>query len=304
MTDHSGERRFSASTSEPTRLQLLDRAVRRLTAADRSAPRRTAEWLLTEVLGCNRAELYAESDRPVPPDDANRFEAMIDRRVDGEPLQHILGYTSFFGLRIDVTPDVMVPRPETELVVERALACIDDIDAPRVLDVGTGSGCLALAIKHERSDAVVHACDVSSEALAVARRNASSLSLDVTFSLADVTTETIPDDIPRGLDLLVSNPPYIPDAEADRLPTVVREYDPDIALFAGEEPVRIYRSLARWVRELCMPGGQFVFEIHAAYGDEVQAALAEEALRDIVVEADLNDRPRMVWGRSQDPSRV
>ena len=300
MENPSGSDGESAG-APPTRLGLVDHAAQRLAAAGRSAPRRTAEWLLTEVLGCDRAQLYAHPDRAVPSAAAHGFRGMVERRVQGEPLQHILGYASFRGLRIQVSPDVMVPRPETEGLVDRARACIEKVSAPRVLDVGTGSGCIALALKHERPDAEVYACDVSPEALAVARANAQDLNLDVQFFVGDLRSEA-PDAMPRGADLVVSNPPYIPDAEAESLPPVVRDHDPDLALFAGEDPLRFYRALIDWVDVSCAPDGAFVFEVHAEYADEVEALLRREgSAREIHIDEDLSGRPRVVWGRAETP---
>ena len=297
MVDPRGSEGEEAPESGPTRRRLLHRATQRLEGADRQAPRRTAEWLLTEILDCDRAQVYAHSERPVPPDVAQRFGELVERRVQGEPLQHLLGYASFRGLQLQVSPDVMVPRPETETVVDRALACIENRERPRVLDVGTGSGCIALALKHERPDAVVHACDVSPDALAVARANADALQLDVQFLEADVLADEGSNGMPRDVDLLVSNPPYIPDDEADALPPVVREYDPAVALFAGDDPLRFYRALADWAQALCAPNAFFVFEVHAAYADEVAALLRRERLAGICTDEDLSGRPRVVWGR-------
>lgn len=279
-----------------TRRTLLDRAARRLEAADRTAPRRTAEWLLTEVLQCDRAQLYAHPEQSVSKEAIQQFNEMVERRVQGEPLQHILGYASFRDLRLRVSPDVMVPRPETEVVVDRALACIEGIAEPRVLDVGTGSGCIALALKHERPDATVFACDVSPDALAVARANVRDHQMDVNLLKADALAGEVAEELPKDLDLLVSNPPYIPEAETDTLPPVVREYDPDVALFAGDDPLRFYRALADWAHALCTPGGAVVFEAHARYTDEVEALLRHEGLRDVNVEEDLSGRPRVVCG--------
>lgn len=287
----------SDSDSKPTRLELITDAVDRLEAADCSAPRRTAEWFLTEVLGCDRAQLYAYSDAPVESEEMRRFFEMIDRRVDGEPLQHILGYTSFYGLRIRVSPDVMIPRPETEEVVEGAVACIEDVPSPRILDVGTGSGCVALALKHERPDASVFACDVSSAALDVARINATELGLDVDFFEADLSAPPSHSTLPDNLDLLISNPPYIPAPEADSLPPVVREYDPDIALFSGNDPLHYYRALAQWTKSLCPPGAAFVFEVHERYAGEVANFLQTEDVGTVHRAEDLGGRPRIVWGR-------
>ncbi len=296
MANVANSKAEASSEFPKTRLGLLDAAVRRLDAAERTAPRRTAEWLLSEVLDCDRAHLYAHPEHPVSREAVQKFEEMVERRVQGEPLQHILGSVSFYGLELQVGPDVMVPRPETEEVVGRALDCIEETERPRILDVGTGSGCIALALKHERPDARVHACDVSPDALAVARANARSVKLDIQFLEADVLADAAPSGRLGHVNLLVSNPPYIPDNEADSLPPVVREYDPDVALFAGDDPLRFYRALLDWVRELCVSGGAAVFEVHAAYADEVVALLRREGLTDVFVEEDLNGRPRVVGG--------
>lgn len=275
----------------------LDRARRRLAAAGRDAPRRVAEWLLTEVLDCDRGRLYARSEQPVPPAAAARFEEMVDRCVAGEPPQHVLGYTAFRGLRIEVSPAVMIPRPETEEVAGAALAAIEAVEDPRVLDVGTGSGCIALALKHERPDAVVQGWDVSPEALAVARQNADRLGLNVRFAEVDLFSDAgLP--APDGpLDLLVSNPPYIPDDEADTLPAVVREHDPPEALFAGDDPLRFYRRLADRAPALCGPGAAVVLEAHADYADAAATVLRRAGLRDVAVEEDLSGRPRILTAR-------
>ena len=297
MDTSPGPERGQTDDASPTQLELLNRAVQRLEVAGRSTPQRTAEWLLKEVMGGDRAQLYAHPERPVAPEAARQFEDMVERCVGGEPLQHVLGHTAFYGLRIQVSPDVMVPRPETEVVVDRARTCLDERDMPRVLDVGTGSGCLALALKHERPDAEVSACDVSPDALAVARTNADTLGLDVQFLEADVLADEIPDGMPGELDLLVSNPPYIPNDEAGALPPVVHEYDPALSLFAGEDPLCFYRALLRWARVLCKPCGAVVVEAHAEYADEVGDLFRRAGLVEVAIDMDLSDRPRVVWGR-------
>jgi release factor glutamine methyltransferase len=221
----------------------------------------------------------------------------VQRRVDGEPLQHILGYADFRGLRIEVTPDVMIPRPETEEVVTHALSVIQRVESPRVLDVGTGSGCIALALKAERPAADVHACDVSADALAVAQRNADRLGYTVDFTEADVLQSSFLTAVDPPYDLIVSNPPYIPDAEADTLPATVREYDPPQALFAGADPLRYYRALVRKRREGTSTGGAIVLEVHADYGQEVAALLRSGGAGRVTVETDMADRERVVVGR-------
>ena len=280
-----------------TRRALLRRGRARLRDAGRDAPHRLAEWLLMDAAGCARAELYAHPEAAVEAEAERQFEAGIARCAAGEPVQHVLGTDDFYGLTLTVTPDVLIPRPETEEVVERALHLIADVDAPRILDVGTGSGCIALALRHERPDAVVHACDVSADALAVARENAQRLSLDIAFHQADLTADDFAARVPGGLDLLISNPPYIPDSEAATLPPVVRDYDPHVALFAGDDPLRFYRALARVALDLCAPGGLLVVETHADHATGVGDVFRDARLTDVHVEADLADRPRIAWAR-------
>jgi len=287
----------SFGDSDPMdRREHLERARQRLETAGRQAPRRVAEWLLMEVLDCDQGRLYARSEQPVPAEAAARFSSMVERCVEGEPVQHVLGYTVFRGLRIEVSSAVMVPRPETEEVAGAALAVLDDVDAPRVLDVGTGSGCIALAVKHECPNAVVTGWDVSPEALAVARRNARRLDLAVQFEEVDLLSEA-GRQIDERVDLLVSNPPYIPDAEADTLPAVVREYDPPEALFSGDDALRFYRALADRAPALCGPGGAVVLETHADYAEPAAAVLRRAGLEAVRVDTDLSNRPRILTAR-------
>ena len=144
--DSSGGLR--SAVGGPTPRDVLQRAIRRLEDAGIESARRNAEWLLMEALSCSRAALLAQLDAPMPVEAEERFEAMLDRRLRHEPLQYVLGHTAFFGLPIRVTPDVLIPRPETEEVTEHALSLIREIRNPKVLDIGTGSGCIAIACEH------------------------------------------------------------------------------------------------------------------------------------------------------------
>lgn len=280
-----------------TQFHVLERGIERLETAGREAPRRTAEWLLTEVLDCDRGQLYAHPDRSIAPAAVQQFNRMLDRCVEGEPLQHVLGYASFRGLRLRVSPAVMVPRPETEEVVEAALTTLEGVGEPRVLDVGTGTGCIALSIKHERPDAFVQAWEVSREALSVARENADRLGLEVHFAEVDLFGDDIEHRVSEAVDLLVSNPPYIPDEEAETLPAVVRDYDPDVALFSGADPLRYYRALAARASDLCAPGGTVVLETHADYADGAAAVLEKHGLVDVCLQRDMSGRPRILVAR-------
>lgn len=286
----------SEFTADDSSRALLRRARRRLEAADREAPRRWAEWLLMEVMEWDRGQLYARRERPVPSQAARRFWKMVDRCVAGEPLQHVLGYTSFYGLRIEVSPAVMIPRPETEEVVEVALDRISSVDAPKVLDVGTGSGCIALAIKTERPDAEVWGWDVSAEALTLARLNATKLGTDVSFTEVDILSEHKKTP-PAPVDLLISNPPYIPRDEADTLSPKVRDYDPDVALFTGDDPLQFYRILAARVDDFCAQTAAVVFETHTNYAHAAADVLRDEGLRDVSITEDLDGHPRILTAR-------
>ncbi|MEX0599576.1 MAG: peptide chain release factor N(5)-glutamine methyltransferase [Rhodothermales bacterium] len=283
--------------SARTRRELLDDGVRRLAAAGVESPRRNAEWILCDVLSVSRASLYADISSPVGGEQAQRFERMLRRRMAREPLQYVLGHTDFVGLRLRVTPDVLIPRPETEELVEVALQLLHDATSPCVLDVGTGSGCIALAIKSVRPDAAVYGCDVSEEALEVARGNAAALEIEVEFMKVDVLRDSIPACVPRSIDLLISNPPYVTEEEEAELSEEVRRFEPHVALFAGNEPLVFYRRIAAHGRHLVRDGGWVVLETHADYGREVSNLFEKAGYRDVECQQDLAGRDRIVRAR-------
>lgn len=283
--------------SDPSRRALIRWGRDRLAEEGRENPRRVAEWLLMDGLALSRADLVAHPETTVSDTDATRFRAMVRRCATGEPMQHVLGHDTFYGLDLTITPAVLVPRPETEEVVERLLERLADVDAPRVLDVGTGSGCIALAVKHERPNATVHAVDVSADALDVAQRNAERLDLTVHLAEVDVLSDRVAEHLPHDFDALVCNPPYIPNDEAGSLPETVREYDPPLALFAGDDPLRFYRALATLAPQVCRSGGLCLVEAHADYAADVGALFRDGSLTDVHVETDLSGRPRIVRAR-------
>lgn len=260
-------------------------------------PIRHAEWLLMERLQVNRASLYVFGDQLVDNAVLRKLARDVDRRLRHEPLQYILGYTDFFGLRITVTPAVLIPRPETEQVVEAALHKLSNVAAPRVLDLGTGSGCIPLAIKHKRPDATVYACDVSAEALALAQSNADDLDLAVTFFEGDILSPTFASQAPQGLDLVISNPPYVPLAEASTLAPEVADHEPHLALFSGNDPLCFYRRITELGGRLLMPDGWLVLETHADYGKAVHDLLINHAYTNVTLQTDLAGLPRIVSGQ-------
>ena len=277
-----------------TRQATLAEAVDRLTAAGVDSPRRTAEWLLQDVLNISRAAFYANPTVLLSEQETEAFDAFIERRVEGEPLQYVLGHTDFFGLRLAVTPDVLIPRPETEEVAEAALRCIKPYEAPWILDVGTGSGALALALKDRRGDAEVFACDVSQGALEVAAGNAEQLGLEISFVEADLLDPAFADRIEPSFHLVVSNPPYVPDGERSMLQREVRDHEPDVALFVpDDDPLLFYRALAALAPVLLLPDGWLVVEVHADWGQQVRELLADSGFEP-TLHTDLSARPRIV----------
>lgn len=287
-----------------TRRALLDEATERLAAAGVEDARRSAEWMLEEAAGVSRVALLAQGHEPVTDEERDAFEEMLARRLRREPLQYVIGHADFYGLRLAVDPAVLIPRPETEEVVEEALRQIAGFEAPWVLDVGTGSGAIALAIKHERPDAEVFACDVSTEALGVAARNADRLGLEVTFIHGDALAPAFADGVPGCFDAIVSNPPYVPDEEAAALAPEVRDHEPGLALFTGPDPLRFFRAIAGHATRILKPGGRLVFECHTDHAPAVERLLGESGFADVALKADLARRPRIVSGGWPSPAQM
>lgn len=283
-----------------TRHALLESFVARLEDAHIEDARRNAEWIVEHVLGLSKAALYAHADVSVTSRERDRSEALVVRRLHREPIQYVLGQAAFMGLTLHVTPAVLIPRQETEEVVEEALRKLDGLDAPWVLDIGTGSGAIALAIKTRRPNAEVFACDISEAALEVASENAQRLKLEVTFIHADALDPAFAQNVSPVFDVVVCNPPYVPDAERETLQPEVGAYEPSIALFVpDDDPLRHYRSLAGQAPLLLKPGGWLVVETHADYGEDVRSLFVDFELHDVALRNDLSGRPRIVSARYQ-----
>ncbi|MEX2302812.1 MAG: peptide chain release factor N(5)-glutamine methyltransferase [Bryobacterales bacterium] len=235
--------------------KALQQAVATLQQAHVGEPRLTAEVLLCAALGRDKAFLYAHAGDDLDPGQAARFQADMESRCSGVPTQYITGSQEFYGLPFRVTPDVLIPRPETELLVEQALARASAGDC--ILDIGTGSGAVALAILGHLPGARVFACDVSRAALSVAGDNARSLSLDLPLVQADLSEA-----FKKGvLDMIVCNPPYISSMDMSSLQKEVRDYEPHLALFGGEDGLDAYRRLSATVCDLLRPSGWLLLEV-------------------------------------------
>jgi release factor glutamine methyltransferase len=266
----------------------LDSALVALEAARVESPRLDAEVLLAHALGVDRAALWLDPDREVSGPASRWFREAIRRRtVERAPVAYLVGRKGFRHLDLDVDPRVLVPRPETEHLVE---ALLDLPQGARVHDVGTGSGAIALALKHERPDLVVSASDVSPDALAVARGNARRLDLDVAFSQADLLHGIDP-----HLDAVVANPPYVEDAFRTTMAPDVLRHEPHLALFAGAEGLNVIRPLV--TQAAATEAALLALEVGHEQAPVVRALVAAAGFPDVDVVHDLAGHERVVLGR-------
>jgi len=285
----------------------------RLVGVDIDAARLSAEVLLFHVAHCDRAHLYAHPERELTPDEQQQYEALIARRAAGEPLQYIIGHQEFWRMDFRVTPAVLIPRPETEHLVEQTLVLArkfhpeafaeaahgTDLQekalrgkALRLIDVGTGSGAIAVSLAVELPQAEVAAVDLSPEALDVARQNAERLGARVQFTVSDVLA-AVPEE--PVFDFVVSNPPYVGLDEADKVQQVVLQNEPHLALFAGAEGLAVIRRLIPQAWARLRPGGWLLMEIGWSQSEMVKALLV--GWHNIHVINDLAGVPRIVAAR-------
>jgi release factor glutamine methyltransferase len=288
-----------------TAADALREASRRLRDADVTrSPRLDAELLLAEALGVVRAELFREPGRELDADEAAEFEELLRRRLAREPVAYILGHRAFRTIDLVVTRDVLIPRPDTETLVEVALEELgalplsgpDAEGEPLAMDVGTGSGCVALALAAEDPFVRVVATDVDPAALAVARDNAARLGLArrVEFVLSDLFHDVGE----RPFDLVVSNPPYIPADEYVALEPNVRDYEPRLALYGGVDGLDVYRRLVPGAALLLRPGGTLALEVGAGQAGEVAGIIAASGAYETPERRrDLSGVPRVVFAR-------
>ena len=292
--------------------ETLREAIDRLTAAEVGSPRLNAETLLMFTLGVDRAYLYAHPERELSADELARYDEAIAQRAEGIPAQYITGHQEFWGLDLIVSPAVLIPRPETEHVIETVLELARGMELPlprsarpdrarspgptqptrslRIVDVGTGSGAIALVLAKEFPDAQIDACDISAAALEVARANAARLQLEqVRFRESDVLA-AYPEE--PAFDFVVSNPPYVGENEADKVQAIVKKYEPRCAVFAGPEGLDVIRRLVREARPRLQDGGWLVIEIGFSIAEQVRALVAD--WREVRVVPDLQGIPRVV----------
>ena len=283
----------------------LREAMERLRAAQVPSHALAAELLLMHALGRDRAWIYAHPEEPLDPAAAENYFAFVARRAAGEPVQYITGKQEFWGLEFEVTPAVLIPRPETEHVIEVALARLAASGALpttpwRIADACTGSGCLAVALALELPRAEVFATDISGPALEVARRNAGrhGVLARVHFLESNLLEALLHES--RPFDLVVSNPPYVATGEASALPPDVREHEPPVALFAGPTGIEIYARLIEQAAALVHPGGIFVAELGYGSAERVREMFRVKQWRNVSATNDLTGIPRVIAAERAD----
>jgi release factor glutamine methyltransferase len=262
-----------------------------------------AELLLTHTVGHDRTWLYAHPEEQIPSLDADRYFALIARRANGEPTQHLTGKQEFWGLEFEVTPDVLIPRPETEHVIEVALdrLAVRELRAGRkqtltgeglqIADIGTGSGCIAIALAKELPGATISATEISSTALAVARRNA------IRHNVADrvrFLKSNLLDEVTAQCDIIVSNPPYVGRRETETLAREVRDHEPEIALYGGEEGYELYGGLITQAAAHLKPNGILVLELGHNSLPAVRSLLDSSTWKNVGITNDLAGIPRVL----------
>lgn len=259
-------------------------------------PRRSAEWLLSSATGLSRVELYAYHDRPLSPDERERYRTLVAKRAQGMPLQYVTGEMPFRHLVIHVEPGVFIPRPETEVLVDEVLAHIRHIAEPVVVDLCTGSGCVAVSVAAEHPGARVWAVDLSPEAVGAAALNARNARVEerVTVLHGDLFGP-LPADLAGVVDVVVSNPPYIPTADLPDLPPEVLGFEPHRALDGGPDGLNVVRRIAEDARAWLRPGGLLTMETDTARAAEAARILGAH-YEDARVLPDLTGRDRIARG--------
>jgi release factor glutamine methyltransferase len=277
--------------------QTLAAAITFLTAQQVPSPRMNAELLLMFTLDCDRAYLHAHPERELTVDEKTRYDATLAERARGVPAQYITGHQEFWGIDLIVTPAVLIPRPETEHVIETVLELVgrapSPASRPHIADIGTGSGCIALALAKEFPQAEINATDISAAALQVARANAAGHQLEsrIQFREADLLVGVEA----NSLDFVVSNPPYVGESEEDQVQLEVRKFEPRNAVFAGPTGLEVIARLIPQAQAALKPGGWLVMEISGTISDEVTQLL--RGWNEVKIRPDLQSIPRVVRAR-------
>jgi release factor glutamine methyltransferase len=268
------------------------------TSYDDGEARAIARILIEELFGLSYADIVCGATEQLSADDTLRLDTAVRRIEQGEPLQHVLGYADFCGNRFCVNGSVLIPRPETEWLVDegaKLMSTTATSSPKRILDIGTGSGCIAISLKLRLGDAYVEAWDISEEALRTAQDNADALKAEVVFRKRDALRA---DNTAAPWDLIVSNPPYICDSERSAMDDNVLLHEPHTALFVpDDDPLRFYRAIARYALLTLNIGGSLLFECNTRYAEATGKMLSDMGFEEVTVSDDCFSLPRFVRGR-------
>jgi release factor glutamine methyltransferase len=275
---------------------MLDRATADLEASGISGARNEAEILVGHFLKMRRSDLYAGLDRPVTISQAAELDKMVASRCSGRPLQYITGVQAFRKLALKVGRGVLVPRPETEMLVERCLELLEGVEAPKVVDIGTGSGAIALSLATERPDCHVWATEISEDALTWAERNLEQTGLTNVELLFGDLFEPLPEPEKGRLNLIVSNPPYLSQDEFSRAPVEVRDQEPEMALLSGDKGMATCIHIIREAHQWLAPGGRLVLETAGTEQWKDLKIFLARRYDEVQITNDLAGRPRFVEG--------
>ena len=274
-------------------------------------PRLSAEWLLANVCGLSRVELYVNFDKPLEAGELDAMHAAIERRAAGEPLQYVTGEMPFRHIVLKCERGVLIPRPETEVLVDAALEGVDaaaekgdeEVGPVRVLEVGTGTGCIALSIASERPGTLVTATDLSPRAAELAARNREALGLEEAVDIIECDLASgVDPDLMGSFSVLVSNPPYIPTSVlAEEVPAEVTEFEPHLALDGGTDGLDIFRRLVNAAPSMLKPGGLFACELHETTLDAAAEICRRAGFERVRIARDLAGRPRFVLACVPEP---
>lgn len=297
MNAGSAPTETSPTTTEWTILSLIEWCANYLAQHQRDEARLHAELLVAHALKCSRLELYTNFDKPLSREELARFKVMLKRRLMREPLQYIIGETEFMGIPLEVNAHVLIPRPETEQLVERVLEAVPSIDSKpvEILDIGTGSGNIPIAISEFAPSTRVTSLDISADAIAVAKSNADRNKVNaITFVCSDIFGDVIP----RGpFDIIVSNPPYISASEFELLQPEVRDFEPRIATTDGGDGLRFFRRIAEIAMVHLKPRGYLFLEIAYNQSEAVTGILQEAGLSEVMLFKDHAGHTRIASAR-------
>ncbi len=278
-----------------TLAELNTEVKRRLSAsAYPDEMRDTARLVMEDLANADPVRIFTRGDLELEPETVDRVLKAVDEIVAGRPPQYAVGRARFEGMNLKVSPDTLIPRPETQGLVDMIVDRWSNRSDLDVLDIGTGSGCIAIALSRALPFAKVEGIDISDAALGIARQNAEALHAPVDFTRSDILTVKAPS---AAYDIIVSNPPYITMSERADMDRRVTDFEPAQALFVpDDDPLRFYRAITTYAATALRPGGMLYFEINSRFGSEVASLLTDAGLTDVTVERDYLGRPRFVKG--------